>query len=77
MIVISYLRTESRHSGESRFCSSSKAGVMNGRGRNRAVTDLRCLGGVNRARKVVYSAISIFRHEKNHAPRVEPKSWEL
>jgi hypothetical protein len=37
----------------------------------------RPLGGVNRARKVVYSAISIFRHEKNHAPRVEPKSWEL
>lgn len=37
----------------------------------------RPLGGINRARKVVYRAISIFRHEKNHAPRVEPTSWEL
>ena len=37
----------------------------------------RPLGGVNRARKVVYRAISIFRHEKNHVPRVEPTSWEI
>lgn len=37
----------------------------------------RPLGGVNRARKVVYRAISIFRHEQNHAPRKEPVSWEI
>ncbi len=37
----------------------------------------RPLGGVNRARKVVYRSISIFRHEKNHVPRVEPTSWEI
>jgi catalase len=37
----------------------------------------RPLGGVNRARKMVYAFISTFRHEKNHAPRREPTSWEI
>lgn len=37
----------------------------------------RPLGGINRARKVVYRAISIFRHEQNKAPRREPTSWEI
>lgn len=37
----------------------------------------RPLGGINRARKVVYRAISIFRHEKNNAPRKEPTSWNI
>lgn len=37
----------------------------------------RPLGGVNRARKVVYRAISTFRHEKNNVPRKEPTSWEI
>lgn len=37
----------------------------------------RPLGGVNRARKVVYRAISIFRHEQNAVPRVEPRRGEL
>jgi catalase len=37
----------------------------------------RPLGGVNRARKLVYAAISTFRHEKNNAPRREPASWEI
>ncbi|MES2943121.1 MAG: catalase family protein [Pseudomonadota bacterium] len=37
----------------------------------------RPLGGVNRARKVVYRAISMFRHEKNGVPRVEPTSWDI
>jgi catalase len=37
----------------------------------------RPLGGVNRARKVVYRAISIFRHEKNNVPRKEPTSWNI
>lgn len=37
----------------------------------------RPLGGINRARKVVYRAISIFRHEQNNAPRREPASWEI
>jgi len=37
----------------------------------------RPLGGVNRARKVVYRAISTFRHKKNNAPRKEPTSWDI
>ena len=32
----------------------------------------RPLGGINRARKLAYSTISIFRHEANAIPRVEP-----
>ena len=39
-----------------------------------ALPEHRPLGGVNRARKIVYQAISIFRHEYNHAPRKEPHS---
>lgn len=37
----------------------------------------RPLGGINRARKVVYDVISAFRHAKNDVPRREPTSWEL
>jgi hypothetical protein len=32
----------------------------------------RPLGGINRARKVAYEAISKYRHERNGVPRVEP-----
>jgi hypothetical protein len=34
----------------------------------------RSLSGVNRARQVVYTVISTFRHQQNHAPRAEPTS---
>ena len=37
----------------------------------------RPLGGVNRARRVVYACISTFRHQKNDVPRREPTSWEI
>lgn len=37
----------------------------------------RPLGGVNRARKLVYAFISTFRHQRNDAPRREPTSWEI
>jgi hypothetical protein len=37
----------------------------------------RPLGGINRARKVVYQVISIFRHQKNNVVRQEPTSWEI
>jgi len=37
----------------------------------------RPLGGVNRARKLVYAFISTFRHQKNDAPRREPTSWDI
>jgi len=37
----------------------------------------RPLGGINRARKIVYDAISTFRHERNNVPRREPTSWEI
>jgi hypothetical protein len=33
----------------------------------------RPLGGINRARKAVYHAISVLRHGRNGAPRVEPQ----
>lgn len=37
----------------------------------------RPLGGINRARKIVYDAISTFRHERNNVVRREPISWEI
>jgi hypothetical protein len=37
----------------------------------------RPLGGVNRARKVIYRAISMFRHTQNGTVRQEPTSWTL
>jgi hypothetical protein len=37
-----------------------------------ALEDQRPLGGINRARKVAYQAISKYRHERNGVPRVEP-----
>jgi hypothetical protein len=37
----------------------------------------RPLGGINRARKVVYRAISLFRHHVNHVARKEPSSWNI
>jgi hypothetical protein len=37
----------------------------------------RPLGGVNRARKVVYRFISIFRHKKNNLPRMEPTGFDM
>jgi hypothetical protein len=37
----------------------------------------RPLGGINRARKIVYRAISIFRHQVNHVAREEPRSWDI
>jgi hypothetical protein len=36
----------------------------------------RPLGGLNRARKVVYQALSKLRHQRNDAPRQEPKADE-
>ncbi|MES2933603.1 MAG: catalase family protein [Pseudomonadota bacterium] len=37
----------------------------------------RPLGGVNRARKIVYQAISTFRHAQNKVARREPDSWDI
>lgn len=37
----------------------------------------RPLGGINRARKIVYNAISTFRHEYNKVARKEPTSWDI
>jgi hypothetical protein len=36
----------------------------------------RPLGNINRTRKVVYEAVSKFRHEANHAVRKEPSATE-
>lgn len=45
----------------------------------RCLPEHRPLGGINRARRQVYHALSAFRHERNSAPRVEPtvndKEW--
>ena len=38
----------------------------------RCLPEHRPLGGVSRARRQVYQALSTFRHESNQAPRVEP-----
>jgi catalase len=35
------------------------------------------LGGINRARKLVYQSLSKLRHELNHAPQKEPSEEEL
>ena len=39
----------------------------------------RPLGGISRARRQVYQALSVFRHERNQTPRIEPapgdKEW--
>ena len=37
----------------------------------------RPLGGINRARKIVYAAISTFRHAQNGVPRQEPLDWTI
>ncbi len=37
----------------------------------------RPLGGINRARRIVYETISRFRHERNQVPQVEPTSWQI
>lgn len=43
----------------------------------RALPEHRPLGGINRARRVVYEAISAFRHDYNKVPRQEPTSWDI
>lgn len=37
----------------------------------------RPLGGINRARRVVYDIISKYRHEKNGVARREPTGWDI
>ncbi len=37
----------------------------------------RPLGGINRARRIVYETISRFRHGRNQVPQVEPTSWQI
>lgn len=41
------------------------------------VDDWEPLGSLNRARRLVYNAVSAFRHEKNEEKRIEPDSWCL
>ncbi len=37
----------------------------------------RPLGGINRARRIVYEQISAFRHERNGVERREPAGWDI
>lgn len=41
------------------------------------IAEHRPLGGINRARRVIYPFISKFRHDKNKVPVKEPDSWEI
>jgi hypothetical protein len=41
-----------------------------------ALSEHRPLGGIQRARRVVYETISKLRHGLNNAPRKEPTSFE-
>ena len=43
----------------------------------RTLAEHRPLGGINRARRSVYEAISRFRHDQNAAVRAEPTGWDL
>lgn len=42
-----------------------------------ALPEHRPLGGINRARKVVYDAIAKFRHQYNGVARKEPSGWDI
>jgi catalase len=42
-----------------------------------ALPDHRPLGGINRARKIVYETISAFRHSRNMIAPHEPDSWKI
>lgn len=42
-----------------------------------ALPEHRPLGGINRGRKLVYEAISAFRHQYNGVARREPDSWDI
>lgn len=52
-------------------------------GENLSFTPWHCLpehmplGGLNRARRVIYEALSTFRHAANQVPRREPTDWEV
>jgi hypothetical protein len=42
-----------------------------------SLAEHRPLGEINRARRLIYEALSTLRHDKNHTPRVEPDDWEV
>ena len=42
-----------------------------------ALPEHRPLGGINRARRVIYDLISIFRHKENNQLRREPVDFDL
>ena len=42
-----------------------------------SLAEHRPLGGINRARRAVYEAISRFRHERNQVPQAEPTSRKI
>ncbi|MBY6191300.1 catalase family protein [Microbulbifer agarilyticus] len=43
----------------------------------RGVGEWEPLGSLNRARRLVYNAVSQFRHQRNDTPRTEPGNWCL
>lgn len=42
-----------------------------------SLSEHRPLGGINRARRMIYPFISKFRHQKNNVPVKEPTGWEI
>jgi len=61
-------------------CGSNEQAVF---GENLSFSPWRCLpehrplGGINRARKIIYEAISEYRHDLNDVHRKEPDSWRI
>lgn len=57
--------------------------ARNAFGENLSFTPWRCLpehrplGGINRARRIVYETLSVFRHASNQVPRQEPAGWDI
>ena len=43
----------------------------------RCLPEHRPLGGISRARRQVYKALSAFRHDRNAEPREEPSNWDV
>lgn len=55
--------------GQQTFCENLSMNPWHG------VGEWQPLGSLNRARRLVYNAVSTYRHKQNQAPRVEPRNW--
>lgn len=58
-------------SAQREFCENLSMNPWHG------VDAWRPLGSLSNARRLVYNAVSQYRHEKNDVPRIEPRNWCL